>query len=298
MLATATKPTAMADSLKAIQAHLGNRSPESTTPEASTPTSRSTKRNADSGEERVAEWGVCNIHGKFPKWVVKGGYRALKYDACPKCAANAAHRAKWSRAAIPARFSHCSVANYRATNEGQKAARQAITAFCYDVEARIRRGDSILLCGHYGTGKTHLACAVMKCAIAAGLSAQFVTVRQMIRDIRQTWGKGSSETETQAIQRYTNVDLLVLDEVGAQTGSENEGLLLFDVIGERYSGMKSTILISNFNLGATDEEREAGTKAIGDYLGGRIIDRFCESGSLAIPFTWESYRGHHEEKLS
>ena len=230
--------------------------------------------------------------------MIQGGYRSLKHDNCPKCAANEAHHAKWNRAAIPLRFRDCSVSNYRATNEGQKAARKAITAFCYDVKDRIGRGDSILLCGHYGTGKTHLACAVMKCAIAAGFTAQFVTVRQMIRDIRQTWGKGSTETEAQAIARYTSVDLLVLDEVGAQTGSENEGLLLFDVIGERYSGMKSTILISNFNLSATDEERESGAKTIGDYLGGRIIDRFCESGSLAIPFTWESYRGHHEEKLS
>ena len=225
---------------------------------------------------------------------MSNGYRGIKHDSCPVCAAEAKHQAKWRRSAIPLRFQDCSVKNYRATNEGQKAAKAAITTFCYEIKKRIERGDSMILSGHYGTGKTHLACAVMKCAINAGFSAQFVTVRQMIRDIRQTWGKGSTETEAQAINRYTSVDLLVLDEVGAQTGSESEGLILFDVIGERYSAMKSTILISNFALSPKTEKDDTPEKTIGDYLGGRILDRFCESGSLAIPFTWESYRGHEE----
>ena len=128
-----------------------------------------------------------------------------------------------------------------------------------------------------------------------GYSAQFVTVRQMLRDIRETWKKDARESEADAIKRFTSVDLLVLDEVGAQTGSENEALLLFDVIGERYANMKSTILISNFPVSITDEERDDGGRTIGDYLGGRILDRFCELGSLVIPFTWKSYRGSRSE---
>ena len=256
-----------------------------------------TGQPAASSDEIVEEWGNCEVHGRYPRWVRDPKSTArpvLKFSECPECQAERRHRDKWRRAAIPERFVGCTVSSYKTTLPNQRAVKDLIVGFCRDIKNRIAHGDSIILAGHYGTGKTHLACAVAKCAIKEGFTAQFVTVRQMIRDIRNTWGKGATESEADAIKRYTTVDLLILDEVGAQTGSENESLILFDVIGERYANMKSTILISNFAIAITDEEREKGGRTLGDYLGGRILDRFCESGSLVIPFTWGSYRGNKQ----
>lgn len=276
-----------------------NRCLAPTTLEESTPMERSTKLRAASSDEAVVEWGSCPEHGRYPKWVSDpknpSGRPMLKYASCPVCEAERKHKAKFRRASIPSRFEGCTVNSYKAVNPGAEKAKSLIVEFCRQIGGHLNRGHSIILAGNYGTGKTHLACAVAKCALNEGYSAQFVTVRQMLRDIRETWKKDARESEADAIKRFTSVDLLVLDEVGAQTGSENEALLLFDVIGERYANMKSTILISNFPVSITDEERDDGGRTIGDYLGGRILDRFCELGSLVIPFTWKSYRGSRSE---
>lgn len=78
---------------------------------------------------------------------------------------------------------------------------------------------------------------------------------------------------------YTDKDLLIIDEVGVQFGSESEKIILFEIINERYEQMKPTILISNLS---EDE--------LSRYVGERIIDRMREGKGAVINFDWESYR--------
>ncbi len=75
-------------------------------------------------------------------------------------------------------------------------------------------------------------------------------------------------------------DLLILDEVGVQFGSDTEKLILFDVLNERYERRRPTILMTNLTL-----------EEVADFLGDRIIDRLREDGGEFIPFDWESHRG-------
>ncbi|NHX33749.1 ATP-binding protein, partial [Escherichia coli] len=81
------------------------------------------------------------------------------------------------------------------------------------------------------------------------------------------------------IRIYTNPDLLIIDEVGVQFGSEAEKLILFEIINTRYERMKPTILISN----QTREE-------LGAFIGERVIDRMSDGGGCTLAFTWDSYR--------
>ena len=74
-------------------------------------------------------------------------------------------------------------------------------------------------------------------------------------------------------------DLLILDEVGVQFGTETEKNLLFDVLNERYEKRKSTLLLSNLPL---NEVRA--------YLGERVFDRMREDGGDVVTFGWESQR--------
>jgi DNA replication protein DnaC len=140
-------------------------------------------------------------------------------------------------------------------------------------------GWSLILCGNVGTGKTHLACAIALAAIEADLQPRYETVLSAMRSIKETYSKASEITEQQAINTLVNYDLLILDEIGVQTGSEYEKTLLFEVINERYQWRKSTILISNLTR-----------EMLGDYLGERTMDRFKETGGV-VPFGWESQRG-------
>lgn len=75
------------------------------------------------------------------------------------------------------------------------------------------------------------------------------------------------------------LDLLILDEIGAQLGTDWERLMLFKIINERYKQVLPTILISNLDRGQ-----------LSDYLGARIVDRMSEGGGTTLTLDWESYR--------
>lgn len=113
-----------------------------------------------------------------------------------------------------------------------------------------------------------------------GASVLFVSVQRAIRSIKDTWARGSSVTEAQAVALLTFPDLLILDEVGVQHGSEYERQVLFDVLNERYETRKPTIFLSNKTL---DEFKVV--------MGERVMDRLREDGAPVVPFCWPSARG-------
>lgn len=182
---------------------------------------------------------------------------------------------------IPARFASRNFDGYVATDRGQKIALSVCRAYAEKWADKLQEGGSLVLTGGPGTGKTHLACAIGNAVMESGLACVlFVPVSAMLRSIKETYRKGSERSEQQAINDFCEPDLLILDEVGVQVGSEHEKLLMFEVLNERYQNMLPTILISNL----PPEELEG-------FLGQRVMDRYRECGSV-IAFNWGSHRGH------
>jgi len=177
---------------------------------------------------------------------------------------------------IPVRYVACTLENYTTESAGQKHAREIASRY---VDGFPARGASLILCGKPGTGKTHLACAIGHVLTEQQRSVIFGTVLSVIRYIKDTYRKDAERSESEAVESMIEPDLLIIDEVGAQLGTEHEKLLLFEIINERYQDCKATILISNL----TREE-------LGQYLGDRVMDRFRESGAI-VAFDWASHRG-------
>ena len=100
-----------------------------------------------------------------------------------------------------------------------------------------------------------------------------------VRSVKETWRPGSEHSERKAIGRFYEPDLLILDEVGVQFGSEAEKIILYDIINGRYERVLPTILISNL------PEAE-----LGAYLGDRVLDRMSEGGGVTLAFDWPSKR--------
>lgn len=183
-------------------------------------------------------------------------------------------------AGIPARFMDRTFSGYAATTQGQKIALGVCRAFAESWPEKRAAGGSLVLTGSPGTGKTHLACAIANAVAREHLAAPvFGTVATMLRHIKDTYRKDSGRSEQAAIDDLVRPDLLILDEVGIQVGSEHEKLLMFEVLNARYQELRPTILISN--LDATELEA---------FLGHRVMDRYRECGSV-IAFDWDSYRG-------
>ena len=238
---------------------------------------------------------VCEVHGAFTAYCHLGNV----WTGCRQCAAAAEARrvdlearkekelrdAEWQqrlgRAGIPERFMVSSFGSYVVEHELQQQALDAAMAYANEW-AQVRAvGRGAIFLGNVGTGKTHLAVSIGKQVMRKhGASVLFVSVQRAIRSIKDTWARGSSVTEAQAVALLTFPDLLILDEVGVQHGSEYERQVLFDVLNERYETRKPTLFLSNKTL---DE-----FKAV---MGERVMDRLREDGAPVVPFCWPSARG-------
>ena len=139
---------------------------------------------------------------------------------------------------------------------------------------------NLIMCGSVGTGKTHLASAMVDQCIRANKRVLLARLIGIIRSIKETWARDSKHSEQEAIDYFTNLDLLIIDEVGVQFGSDTEKMFVFDIIDGRYQNMKPTVLISNLDV--------AGVKEI---MGERVIDRLREDGGSVVAMAWESHRG-------
>ena len=246
---------------------------------------------------------VCETHGAYTAktYIVVPGTRGVTLG-CPTCAAekravDEANRIAYEtrhnqarrlveieqlmgRSGIPPRFADKSFDNYIPANPAARVALTAARKYAEAFDSQSRQGRSLVLAGGPGTGKTHLAAAIGQHVIREFQGAVlFGTVSQALRRIKDTYRKDSEQTESDVLQTMTDCDLLILDEIGAQIGSEHEKQLMFEILNERYQGMRSTILISNLN--ATELET---------FLGHRVMDRYRECG-VVLAFDWASHRG-------
>jgi DNA replication protein DnaC len=237
----------------------------------------------------------CSAHGEYTARTY-GAAGVQMHGACPQCSelyravrekeeAQAREAAKpdlLKASAIPKRFADKSLADFVATSKEQKKAHAVASRFVDHFDDVRQRGTSVILCGTYGTGKTLLACAMAQAVIVRyGRSAAYTTALNAVRRIKDTWRQVDHvvETEKQAIAAFVKPDLLVLDEVGVQFGSEAEKLLLFDILNGRYEDVKPTIVISNLDV-----------NGMAGYLGDRVMDRLKEGGGMIVPFEWQSHR--------
>ncbi len=237
----------------------------------------------------------CDTHGPFEAHCFIGSI----WSKCPTCSAEAAAKEKdereakarddrrqaWQRrigeAGIPERFRNRSLQSFVAENQAQARALEFATAYADSFDDALATGRSAIFVGKPGTGKTHLAVGIgLRVMRRDNRTVLFSTVMRAIRRVKDTWNRDSCESETQAVASLVFPDLLILDEVGVQFGSDTERLILFDVLNERYEKRRPTLLLSNLTV---DEVKA--------YLGERVFDRLREDGGEAIPFNWESWRG-------
>ena len=88
----------------------------------------------------------------------------------------------------------------------------------------------------------------------------------------------STERTVSVIARFSEVPLLVIDEIGVQYGTDGEQTVLFEILDRRYREMMPTILLTN-----------QGAEGLRTFIGDRSFDRLREN-SRWVTFDWDSYR--------
>jgi DNA replication protein DnaC len=246
--------------------------------------------------------GRCDTHGD---WInpVPSVLASRMADRCPTCVIQsgqakdreqaqaqrvavigkrAAHmRRLVDGAEIPKRFIGRSFENYRLEegNAAQAKALQRAQKFALHFPRAMERGANFVFCGKPGSGKTHLACAIGNAVMRDhGAAVLFCTVFDVIQRIKSTYSD-KDQSERTVMRSFAEADLLILDEVGVQFGTDYEKVIITDLINRRYNDMRPTLILSNL------DEVE-----LGAYLGERVMDRMFEGGGGVIAFGWGSYR--------
>ena len=139
---------------------------------------------------------------------------------------------------------NCSFDNYRVENEGQRRALTMARQYADDFEGSIA---SFVFSGRPGTGKNHLAAAIGNDLILRGKSVLIVTVADLMSSMKGTFSGGSDITEERLLQDLSTVDLLVIDEIGMQSESRYEKVIINQIVDRRSSSKRPTGMLSNLD---------------------------------------------------
>lgn len=189
-------------------------------------------------------------------------------------------RRRMATSNIPPKFSMKDLRNYevRAGDIERKKVRDS--AFAYASSFDSEESPGLLLRGGTGSGKTHVAVAIMKEAMRRGYSAHYANFSDLLSRIRDSYHENSKESEGALLALIDSVDLLVLDDVGAENTTDWVRDRLYLIINRRYENARPVIITTN----CEEAELEA-------RIGPRTASRLYEMCSMPFPpFPRQDYR--------
>jgi DNA replication protein DnaC len=147
---------------------------------------------------------------------------------------------------------------------------RAVRAFEREIEANLDAGHGLWLMGKFGTGKTALAMIVSKAAIDAGRTVAIYSCPRLLNVIRDSIDGGG---KLDFLDRLARVDLLQIDDLGAERRTEWVLEQLYSIINTRYEEQRSTLITSNL-------ERDE----LAEQIGERIVSRLEGMCGEPLPF--------------
>jgi DNA replication protein DnaC len=106
-------------------------------------------------------------------------------------------------------------------------------------------GRGLWFDGPVGTGKTSLAILVAKAAKAAGRSYAVYPVPRLLAEIKRTFDRDASDNYLAFFRRLCSVDVLVLDDLGAEKQTEWVLEQLYSIVNERWQDRRSIVVTTN-----------------------------------------------------
>lgn len=137
--------------------------------------------------------------------------------------------------------------------------------------------EGMILAGKCGSGKTYMACALVRAVVESGKKAAFINASDLYREIRCTYDTYNLG-ERFIMEHYCDAPMLVLDDIGAGSLSDYERRIFLNILNTRGNDCRPTVVTTNLSL---DQIR--------DLMDERISSRLKDY--LAVAFTGADRRG-------
>jgi DNA replication protein DnaC len=141
-----------------------------------------------------------------------------------------------------------------------------VRAFIRNIDDNLEEGRGFWFFGDVGTGKTSLAMLVSRSALEAGRSVAIYSMPRLLADIKETYEDRSERSYMQLFERLCSVDLLHIDDLGAEKRTEWVLEQLYAIVNERWQEQKSMVVTTNL---LDPEELRA-------QIGARTVSRVTE----------------------
>lgn len=170
----------------------------------------------------------------------------------------------------------------------------AVRSYVRNIRKRLDEGRGLWIVGDVGTGKTTLAMIVSSAAIDAGYSAAIYSLPRLLTLIRDEIDAEGGLLDL--LDRLSSVDLLHIDDLGAQHTTPWRLEQLYSIVDARYQAGRAIVATTNLmpdqlaeqmgrqllttvtedGAGQRNEERRVVSNDASEVVGQRIVSRLIE----------------------
>jgi len=203
-------------------------------------------------------YGTCD--GSGISFIDNNGESYGKY--C-KCREEMLMQKRLNFANIPEEFKELTIKSFRTdcyktelSRVGALRAKKAAANFVKEFNSFQEIGKGLYFYSYVkGSGKTRLAASIGNALLNVHkVPVKFVNTSDLLGEIKKTWNKNSQFTQSELIEAINNVEVLILDDLGAETPKDWVSEVVYSIMDHRMIKKKVTIFTSNMKVEELEHE--------------------------------------------